>query len=278
MVAGQIRGNNMSEQHHLSTTALARVLGKEPKEVFSLLAWAHWMVKVDERWQLTEKGRFEGGIYLQHPKFGDYVAWPESVQGHAIWRDLPEAPLTVSQLGGKLGLPARLLNLLLAERGWQQKAAKGWLLTEDGHALGGQQHRAEDSYIPFVTWPERLEQEPRLLAAIHRLRQGEALDGRPLKDANHGRVANWLFLHGISFAVQWGQGLPLPISFYLPGPRIAIQLWEPADGAAAIKQRLAMEQWLKHRPAITLEAVEADDLGRLDQWLPGQLLRAGLVT
>jgi hypothetical protein len=107
----------MSEKH-ISTSALARLLQKDGKELFILLAKGGWMIKVDNHWQLTEKGKFEGGVYIHHPKFGDYIAWPESVQDHPLLKLLPEAPLSVTQVAAAVGLPARLLNLLLAERPW----------------------------------------------------------------------------------------------------------------------------------------------------------------
>ncbi|RYZ82577.1 MAG: 4-alpha-glucanotransferase, partial [Moraxellaceae bacterium] len=90
----------MSEKH-ISTTALARQLHKESKELFVLLAQGGWMVKVDNHWQLTEKGKFEGGIYINHPKYGEYIAWPESVQDHPLLRLLPEAPLSATHIGNK---------------------------------------------------------------------------------------------------------------------------------------------------------------------------------
>ncbi len=56
----------MSDKH-LSTTALAKSLNKESKELFILLAQGGWISKIDGHWQLTEKGKFEGGIYINHP-------------------------------------------------------------------------------------------------------------------------------------------------------------------------------------------------------------------
>src|SRR5690606_3485277 len=121
-LAGSARGRlvamSNNREKHLSTTALARLLGKESKELFVLLTSGGWIVKVDNHWQLTEKGKFEGGIYVNHPKYGEYIAWPESVSTHPLFMLLPEAPLTATNLGNKLNLPARLVNLVLAERGW----------------------------------------------------------------------------------------------------------------------------------------------------------------
>lgn len=272
-------GEFMSEIKYLSTTALAKQLHKEAKELFVLLARAHWMIKVDDRWQLTEKGKFEGGVYLHHPKFGDYVAWPESVLTHGIWQSLPEAPLTVSQLGHKFGLPARLLNLLLADLGWQTKGLKGWQITDNGRARGGQQHRAEDSAIPFVMWPESLETLPELMNAVMALQVGAGLDGRHYHDAVEGRLGTWLYLLGVTFALRRTVGgSPLAVSFYLPVEQVFIQCWPSAASSRDLVDKLAMQDWLKGRRVVEFDAEAVGSVSDLDHWLPGKLLLQGVVT
>lgn len=152
-------------ERHISTTALARLINKESKELFVLLTTGGWIVKVDNHWQLTEKGKFEGGIYVNHPKYGEYIAWPESIQHHHLLKLLPEAPLSATNLAHKWDIPARLVNLLLAEKGLIKKHIRGWLLAPKGKKLGGQQQEAE-SGIPFVTWPETIVDEPELIASL----------------------------------------------------------------------------------------------------------------
>lgn len=195
----------MSEKH-ISTTALARTLRKESKELFILLALGGWIVKVDNHWQLTEKGRFEGGIYINHPKYGEYIAWPESVQDHPLLKLLPEAPLSATHIGGKVDLPARLINLLLAERGWIKKHIRGWLLTSRGKAVGGEQHTSEQSGIPYVTWPESLMDNALLLESFAQI-NGTSFSQSQLSLSGHQTnsraeliVENWLYLAGLSHA------------------------------------------------------------------------------
>lgn len=269
----------MTEIKYLSTTALAKKLDKEAKEVFILLAQAHWMIKVDDRWQLTEKGKFEGGVYLNHPKYGEYVAWPESVVGHGLWRSLPEAPLTATQLGAKLGLPARLLNLVLLDLGWQSRGLKGWLVTSEGRVQGGQQHRAEDSAIPFVTWPERVEHCGALVEAVNALLQGKGVDGRQYKSEQEGRIGAWLYLHGISFSyLRRMDSAPEDVLFYLPESALYIQGWPKVSSADALKSKLAMEEWLKSKSALLLDFDKYQSIAEIDQWLPGALLLHGVLT
>ncbi|MDN3639685.1 4-alpha-glucanotransferase [Simiduia curdlanivorans] len=269
----------MSEIKYLSTTALAKTLDKEPKEVFILLAQAHWMIKVDGGWQLTEKGRFEGGVYLNHPKFGDYVAWPETVLTHGLWRSLPEAPLSASQLGAKLGMPARLLNLVLRDLGWQIQGLKGWLLTSEGRARGGQQHRAEESAIPYVTWPEKLEQDEALKQVVRALTSGVGIDGRNYATPAEGRLGGWLYLQGLSFSYrrQMEAG-PAPVLFYLPAGLVYLHGWATVASAQALTQKLAMETWLKSKSCVFIDFERCDSIEEIDRWLPGTLLQQGVST
>lgn len=263
----------------LSTTALAKALHKEAKEVFSLLARAHWMAKVDDRWQLTEKGRFEGGIYQQHPKYGDYVAWPETVVKHPIWAGLPEAPLSATQLGKHFALPARLINLLLADLGWQTRGVKGWVLSDFGRLLGGEQRRTEGDNVPYVTWPERIREDETLVELVGRLLDCQSLDGRQYSDRRHHDVANWLYLHGFVSAPERSlPGAPGSVSFWLPGVALMLHLWPVAKGPADIQQRLDMDAWLKRQRAIILPDNLDAGLSALDDWLPGQLLLQGVVS
>src|SRR3982750_2522216 len=199
----------MSEKH-ISTTALARQLRKESKELFMLLAQGGWIVKVDNHWQLTEKGKFEGGIYINHPKYGEYIAWPESVQDHPLLRLLPEAPLSATHIGNKVDLPARLINLVLAERGWIKKHIRGWLLTPNGKAIGGEQHSSEQTGIPYVTWPETLLDNPVFNNAIAQIAGASfqhfgsipvsALSGQQVNSVEKLIVANWLYVAGVNHA------------------------------------------------------------------------------
>lgn len=275
---------DMSDAGYLSTTALAKQLSKDAKEVFILLSRAHWMIKVDDRWQLTEKGKFEGGVYLQHPKYGDYVAWPAKVVGHAIWQSLPEAPLTATSLGQKLGLPARLLNLLLAELGWQSRGLKGWLLTDAGQNRGGQQHRAEQSAIPYVTWPESAIDLAELNNAVERLQNGRdadgiGIDGRIYESDGLGRLGAWLYLHNFCFASHKAiAGAPTAVSFYLPAQHLIVQLWPQVSGSGELKQKLAMQAWLKSVSHLELEADQVESISALDDILPAALLIRGIVA
>lgn len=276
-------------EKHISTTALARQMGKESKELFILLTSGGWIVKVDNHWQLTEKGKFEGGIYANHPKFGEYIAWPESIQNHPLFKLLPEAPLSATNLAHKWDVPARLVNLLLAEKGLIKRYVRGWQLTALGRSLGGQQHEAE-SGVPFVTWPETLLDEPDVIASYLQLVGDEpianhsALDGHKVNNTMQRRVDNWLYLtrviHARDYRLQWGLDFALA-DFYLPELSLCVECWadqleQEQNRAAVIGEELEKHQLYKKHKVDFIEFRD-ENIHQVDEVLARELLRRGVA-
>lgn len=277
-------------EKHISTTALARLLGKESKELFILLTSGGWIVKVDNHWQLTEKGKFEGGIYASHPKYGEYIAWPESIQHHSLLKLLPEAPLSATNLAHKWDIPARLVNLLLAEKGLIKKHVRGWLLSPKGKALGGQQQEA-DSGIPFVTWPETIQDEPELIAALMQVKgdvglQGHpALDGHQVNNPVQRRINNWLYLarviHARDYLFMWDAESAVA-DFYLPEVNLCIECWadeleQNPNRAAVISGELEKLQLYKRHKLSFIE-FNNESIHQIDEMLARELMRRGLAV
>lgn len=271
---------------YLSTTALAKLIQKESRELFSLLSQGGWIIKVDNHWQLTEKGRFEGGVYLNHPKYGEYIAWPESVQEHSLLRLLPEAPLSATHLSQKVELPARLINLLLAERGWIKRHIRGWLLTVRGKALGGEQHFNEQTGIPYATWPETLLVEPSFLASIAQIK-GEAysvgalaLSGQPMTNKFSFVVENWLYLanvhHACHYAIQVGT-VSVCADFFLPDNQVVIEVWNPQATAAELSVALEKQAFYKEHGYELIE-IHEEHFAHLDEYLAKQLFQYGIAV
>ena len=279
----------MSEKH-ISTTALARQLHKESKELFILLAQGGWMVKVDNHWQLTEKGKFEGGIYINHPKYGEYIAWPESVQDHPLLRLLPEAPLSATHIGSKVDLPARLINLLLAERGWIKKHIRGWLLTPRGKAIGGEQHASEQTGVPYATWPETLLDNSLFIDAVAQITGGSfhqstsqsftcALSGQQVKSREELIVGNWLYIAGVNHARDYplrAGNEAIRSDFFLPEMQICIDIWGASDNAAALTEKLKKQEFYKKHGYDFIE-LHDETIAQVDEFLAKQLLGYGLA-
>lgn len=278
----------MSDKH-LSTTALAKSIGKESKELFVLLAQGGWINKVQGHWHLTEKGKFEGGIYLNHPKYGEYIAWPESVKQHPLLKLLPEAPLSATHLGQKWDLPARLVNLMLAERGLIKKYLHGWLLTEKGEEQGGQQHESEQSGIPYVTWPESLLQEPWVEGYLQQLHAKDisfparSLDGHLVESAIQLRIDNWLYLatipHAYSYPIEV-DGKIVSADFYLPHQTLCIECWGDLfskNTAQSIIDDLEKQKQYREHPIAFVE-LKDETMMQLDERLAKEIFKRGTAV
>lgn len=281
----------MTEPKHLSTTALARAIGKDSKELFILLAHSGWMIKADGHWRLTEKGRFEGGEYINHPKFGEYIVWPETAKHHSVLSLLPEAPLSATSLTKTFELPARLINLALAERGWIKRHVRGWHLTSAGQALGGQQQENETTGIPYVTWPETLLQHEGLKYALSGLRMvktGEPnymLDGHLFTNSACALINNWLYIAGISHANSYalevitddGVSHHLQVDFYLPSIRTVIMFWSANANSGKLAKQLETRELLEKSHWSYIEIEEAD-IEAIDDILSRELLKRNLAV
>lgn len=281
---------NIMADRHISTTALARLINKESKELFILLTTGGWIVKVDNHWQLTEKGKFEGGVYVNHPKYGEYIAWPESIQHHHLLKLLPEAPLSATNLAHKWDIPARLVNLLLAEKGLIKKHIRGWLLTPKGKTLGGQQQEAE-SGIPFVTWPETILAEPELIGSLMQITGDEGLIGQPTLDGHsvnnavQRRIDNWLYLtrviHARDYSLLWDSD-SATADFYLPDVELCVECWADELGlennrAAVISDELEKNVIYKKHKVAYIEFRD-ENIHQIDEVLARELLRRGLAV
>ena len=223
-----------AQLQYLSTTALAKKLGREGRDLFALFAEGGWLLRVDKSWQLTAKGCFEGGILLEHPRYGEYVAWPEAVISHPLVQGQAESLLSASKLAQKLKaernftLSARLLNRVLADLGWLQAGPKGWLLTAAGRALGGQQLWRDKTAIPYVCWPQSILQSPGLLASLDRLDVSysqttvegvyyASLSGRLMTTVELRILDSWLYLQGLHYC----SGRPITDTSLITVPVVA---------------------------------------------------------
>lgn len=290
----------MSSVKYLSTTAVAKQLGKEPRELFQLLSDYEWICKFDKRWQLTEKGRFEGGQIRQHPSYGDYIVWPDSLLRHPALDDLPKAPLTATDVGRKLQLEAKQINLLLAEHGLIQPAVKGWRLTPAGKEQGGCQQFSVKTGVPYVTWPEHIVALPTLAQAAELLRrpgvasgQNEnnsaeqrdgtsALDGHSYPSLWLAHVASWLYLHRISFSYRRAliQSPNYRTDFYLPDYAVYIEVWEEPGGADAIQRRLDKQHIydLHNLACIEIDVVQLQQVSDLDELLERRCIEYNIAA
>lgn len=270
----------------LSTSALARKLGKSSKQMFAELEALGWIKREEDHWALTAKGTFEGGSYKESKRFGTYVVWPESVCEHRALTSPESQLMGAAALSKEVGLSAVTVNRLLHELGFIERHIKGWRLTAAGKRLEGRQTEDARSGVPYVLWPPQLLDADLFRNSVDQLLNDKAdaegyhlcLDGRRVNSDAERRIANWLYLAGISYAYH----RPLPVSetahsdFYLPAAHLYIEFW--GDGDARYLAEKMRKKELYQRFGLTMIELEPQDLDDLDETLSRRLLKMGIET
>jgi len=278
----------MSDQcRDLSTSALAKKLGKTSKQMFAELEALGWIHRKDERWQLTAKGEFEQGRYRSSEKYGTYIIWPESVAKHRALLNADDLFTSAKGLALKTQLTAVKINRLLADLGWIRPQMKGWQVTAAGKMMDGRQREDERTGVPYVIWPKTLVEQPVFKRALHQLtsRVGVvetqvgcvAIDGHLLRSDAEVMIDNWLYLAGINHACR--KQLPVDensqADFFLPAGNLYIEFWGDDSDSGYLADKLRKKELFQHFNLNVLELQE-EDLEQLDQLLPKQLLRYGI--
>lgn len=285
----------------LSTTALAKKLDIPARQLFATLRDYGWIARHKDSWVLTNKGEFEGGSYVDSPRYGRYIVWPESHQQHRLLAAI-ESNQRISAAAMRRYYPMlhpRQINRVLAELGLQVHSVLGWELTEQGRRLGGQQEESENSGAFYVTWPHEIVDHPVVHRELERLSQPEAaagetapaddlfaqpepppqrgIDGHVLESALERQVCNWLYLAQLPHAYQ----RPLPVEeelladFYLPSARVYIECWEGEEPHERLTVKLRKRDLCRELGLAVIE-VNAGDADRLDEVLGRALLERGI--
>ncbi|OLQ92953.1 glycerol kinase [Vibrio panuliri] len=281
----------------LSTSQIAKRRGVSVKTLFAELKQAGYINRSDEDWVLTDIGAKFGGEYAQHTKFGQFIVWPENL---LIDSALSHGKmLSATQLGEKLNLSAKRLNLLLSELGWIKKTPQGWQATPAGLTHGAKQKVSKESGQTFVIWHDTITRNQRLkqtvveylgedadanatdksfarfqhkFAAKHR-----TLDGHYVRSRAELIIDNWLYMNGIVHAYD----RPLPIEaellsdFYLPSGKVYLQFWGDDTGAMEADEIERIRQvYLDHQFALI--EVYSHEITQLDELLPSRLRVHGI--
>ncbi len=304
---------NASRHSLISTSALAKQLEIAPRNLFELLVEKGWIERHDKQWKLTGKGQFEGGDYVNSQKYGEYIGWPESILEHKIFSELFKRPLRIRVLAEDIGISPHRFNAILAERGWQRRFHRGWVLTNDGKKVGGVEREDDDVGVPYTLWPRTILENRWLLRVLdaHRntldaIRQSRldpnpgseqhqselnldgsatatetlmSLDGRELTTYEDQLVCDWLYTMGVVHSYRYSlEDEKLGYAdFYLPLHQVFIEVWHRKTGNADLKKKLARIDYYKGNDKNLIE-VEEERLLSLDQELPKALLKFGITV
>lgn len=274
------------EVQSLSTSALAKKLGKTSRQMFAELEALGWIIREDEQWKLTAKGTFEGGDYRESKRFGTYVIWPATVIQHRALVNPDSQLLSATALGKQLGFSAIQVNRVFNELGWIEPHIKGWRLTKIGTHVGGRQAEDARSGVPYVLWPESVAEHPALQQVVISLSAPETtdekiccLDGHWVASAPMQQIDNWLYCAGVVHAC--GRRLPTDeeayCDFYIPSAHLYIEYWDDQGSAGYLTQKMRRKE-LYQRYDLRMIELSADDLSEIDDVLARHLLKLGIDT
>lgn len=267
----------MPDGQKLSTSRLAELLHVDSKQLFRLLSEKGWIVRIDNHWRLTAHGEFEGGSYQHSEKYGDYIVWPASIVDHPLLAAAEPEFLTATRLGELYGVSPQRLNSLLSELGWIDRDQRGWMLTGRGKTLGGEQRTSDKGF--FVVWPSSLRRHEEFACAMENLSgqgTGPSLDGHPVQNAAERQIDNWLYLHHLLHAYRRPlPGSDLCCAFYLPQRKVYIDFWGMDLSSGKLSEKLAKEAHCQSH-GLRVITLHDEDLPRLDEVLPQQLLQFGI--
>ena len=288
--------SNEDKRDYLSRSALADKLGVPLKELTQVMIEAGWISQQGKDWLLTSKGEFEGGIYKHSKKYGQYIIWPETIFSHAVITELGEKHISATVIAKHYGLSARMVNRLLAEMGFIHAFAKGWQLTPLGLSNGGLQQQDKDSGVPYTMWPKSFLDHV-MIRQHFNCYQGvsEALECVTIADQPHYlaldghyfpsiellKVANWLYIVGISYAyrrqLMVADDEYLLSDFYLPSMALHIHYNSHQVSPEGLSKQLARQQQVKDYQIYSVELLHTD-IDNIDSVLSKALLTRGITV
>ncbi len=293
-----------AQSNYLSRSALAEKLGVTLKELTQLMIESGWLLHNEaaekgKEWQLTAKGEFEGGIYRESKKFGQYIVWPESVLAHAAISPLSDTCMNATRVAQAFDVTAKVMNRIFADMAWVKPYAKGWQLTELGQANGGVQESNKDTGVPYVMWQRHITDNTGLQHYMQGYHGDEnskllineqlyylALSGHYVASKPELQIANYLYLFGFQFAYRRTVFLALSnpaacsdqmlTDFYLPKANVHIHYQAQDISPPQLAKQLERQQRVKTHQLNVIE-LSVDDIVQLDQVLARKLLQLGIT-
>lgn len=290
-------------QKQISTTALARELGIQPKQLFQTLMDAGCIQRVNEVWELTDKGTELGGAMKNHPQHGTYIAWDDRIKEFLSEQGGAEKLISAVALGKHFNISKFRVNPILSELGMVQKSVKGWIVTKLGESLGGKQYEFEQTGIPYVSWESSILKNKRLLETFQSVQgvpaeeakeeekqqpsmtnfrdkfeaKHRAADGHYVRSRAEMLIDNWLYMSEIVHAYE--RRLPVEeevyCDFYLPVGKVYIEFWGLENDEKYVERKKEKLKVYTKYGFNLIELVDSD-IQNLDDLLPKKLLKFGI--
>lgn len=307
------QGRTVIIMKKISTSSLAKQSGLNGKDMFDRLVEKGFIERKNDSWELTSAGQVQGGEFVESAKFGKYIVWPETLLGdespsQSESHGASTNSLTARLIGNHFELSANKINFILSELGWLQKGIKGWVITEQGKKLGGQQAEDRKSGIPFVRWPADILERKSLKESIDQVKgtsseaepepepdeeqtsqkanlgfrekfeaKHRSADGHFVRSKAEMLIDNWLYMAEIVHAYE--RKLPIEedvyCDFYIPTGKVYIEYWGYENDVKYLaRKKKKLEIYNKY--GFNLIELNDEDVQNLDDVLPRHLLKFGV--
>jgi len=289
----------------ISTTALAKEKALTKPEVDSMLSDRGYISKGDKGWELSDAGKSAGGEYKESDKFGTYITWPSTILDEFVDESTAGKYISATELGKHFHISRNTVNPILSELGWVKKGIKGWVLTEQGKAVGGYQKEHPQTGIPYVMWAESILKNNALIRSVSELKgtddpktvtdspakkeeqsfrekfmaTSRCADGHYVRSRAEMLIDNWLYMAEVIHAYE--RKLPVEedvyCDFYLPTGKVYIEFWGYEDDPKyQERKKKKLEIYKKYN--FNLIQLADKDIQNLDDVLPRELLKQGVQT
>ncbi len=288
----------------ISTSALAKKLQIKKYQLDELLLAANYISKSDDSYQLTDLGKQKGGVILNHPKYGEYIAWDEDMEIPNKLITQGKEFFSATKIGAKYSLSPQKINMILSEIGFIEKYLKGWTITTLGMKNGGVQKENTKNGVPYVEWAESIFTNSAFVSALEEV-MGEAgektqtkidktknenfrekfianhraTDGHMVRSKAEMLIDNWLYMAEIVHAYE--RKLPIEeevyCDFYIPTGKIYIEYWGLENDPKYLKRK-EDKKAIYEKYGFKLIELTDDDIYNLDDVLPKMLLKYGVQT
>jgi hypothetical protein len=297
---------------YISTSSLANELEIKSSDLFDKLKTLGWIDRKNDKWVLTELGKQKGGQTRNNPKFGEYIVWPEnlSIDNDQNNKAKPKL-LNATSIGKHFNISSQRLNLVFSELGFIEKDIVGWEITKLGKSIGGRQFEHETSGGTYVTWPDTILQNKRVLEILNPLEEHHDLpiqtkvaeetntspishinkdnfrekfeakhrtiDGHYVRSKAEMLIDNWLYQYGLIHAYE--RKLPIEedvyCDFYIPSgngrPQAVYIEFWGLENDAKYTERKKKKIGIYEREGLGLIQLTDEDIQNIDDILAKKL-------
>lgn len=244
-------------KRHLSTSKMAEKFNVSNHDLFDHFKKYGLIIRINEKWELTDKGIVAGGEIKKGTRFGDFIVWPDDLNILEIITTNDNKQkiiytgkkISIFSISKHFKLSPKFMTSILFELGFIIDYKKGWRVTTIGINNGGTDREDNDTGISYTMWDQSICQNVILINEINfaigkdKLQQStdsnfssfrqkfatkhRTIDGHYVRSIPDLIIDNWLYINGYNHS--YNRRLPIAndvyADFYLPKEKLYIEFY-----------------------------------------------------